>query len=360
MSKFYEIRLTPIDKFFFGGESYFDDKDGVFYFQHSRRFPQQTTLLGMLRFQLLRNNGLFEDRDGKLTIVDTQRAEQVIGPESFNGRNDGFGQVKRISPVFILEKDKHDPLYAISQLEQETGGSAAPVFTMSKGKTSLKQGIEQDSIPFVSNYSSKKGFRDVLVNKDRSYVKPLDLVYDDREAPQIGIYKNYRNQSKNDEEGFFKMQYQRFRPGYAFGCYIELGDDVVLTNEVITMGKERTSFSMAIRPLQQSPFEAPSITAGDQVLLISDAWLSPQYFQYCQAVIGEAIPFRNLHYSLKKDNNNYADKPHFGLTNRVNLLQRGALLYVKDTATAASELQKALAYNPAYRMIGYNHYLILK
>ena len=61
----YKIELTPVDKFFFGGDMTFQvgnaksDFNERFssYIIKSSYYPQQTSLLGMLRFLILRNAG---------------------------------------------------------------------------------------------------------------------------------------------------------------------------------------------------------------------------------------------------------------------------------------------------------------
>lgn len=52
----YLIKLTPLDKFFFGQKKTFGD-DNVNYVVYSSFFPQQTALLGLLRYQVLQIAG---------------------------------------------------------------------------------------------------------------------------------------------------------------------------------------------------------------------------------------------------------------------------------------------------------------
>ena len=89
MKNKYRITLTPVDKFFFGGDMTFqvgsDEKDRFntqysSYIIQSRYFPQQTSLLGMLRFLILRDNeNVFKDNK----IVNEKKAEDLIGNKSF-------------------------------------------------------------------------------------------------------------------------------------------------------------------------------------------------------------------------------------------------------------------------------------
>ena len=57
------IKLTPLGEFFFGGDVTFGKANKRSYYVQSRRFPQQTTLLGMLRYELLKKNNLLSPTD---------------------------------------------------------------------------------------------------------------------------------------------------------------------------------------------------------------------------------------------------------------------------------------------------------
>ncbi|MEI6411943.1 MAG: hypothetical protein WCR52_21305, partial [Bacteroidota bacterium] len=60
-TKIWHIRLIPAGQFYFGGErnfSFGEKEDSSNYLVKSNYFPQQTGLLGMLRFVLLREAGL--------------------------------------------------------------------------------------------------------------------------------------------------------------------------------------------------------------------------------------------------------------------------------------------------------------
>lgn len=107
------IKLTPVDKFFFGGDMAFyvegdeshNDNYGT-YFVESSMFPQQTSLLGMLRFLLLRGDpSLF---DGSRIIPGKEdEVVKLIGASSFQVRNQGrdtsvFGKIRNIHRCFVL------------------------------------------------------------------------------------------------------------------------------------------------------------------------------------------------------------------------------------------------------------------
>ena len=58
----YRFILTPLDKIFFGGEkSPFKEE----YFQYSRQLPQQTSILGFLRYEILKRTNAINDPSKK-------------------------------------------------------------------------------------------------------------------------------------------------------------------------------------------------------------------------------------------------------------------------------------------------------
>ena len=110
MNKTYLITLTPMGKFFFGGDMTFTvngkDTDFTSYIIRSNKFPQQTSLLGMLRFLILRNDRNVFDSSSQ-SIIDTTKAKDLIGDRSFEitGSKGSFGVIKNISPCFVQAKN---------------------------------------------------------------------------------------------------------------------------------------------------------------------------------------------------------------------------------------------------------------
>ena len=99
MSQFYRITLTPLDTFFFGGETTFGQDAGANYFAVSNRFPQQTTLLGLLRHQILMQNDAFP--------LPNANATDLIGENSFDAEmKHSFGSIKHLSPIVMQKAGK--------------------------------------------------------------------------------------------------------------------------------------------------------------------------------------------------------------------------------------------------------------
>ena len=110
------IKLQPLDRFFFGGDVTFGQNNED-YFVRSLKYPQQTTLLGMLRYILLLQNDLLDEK-GK--VKDYKKANNLIGTDSFDPNEQGqsFGVIQNLSPIFIYGPE--GPLFVQSREFGET------------------------------------------------------------------------------------------------------------------------------------------------------------------------------------------------------------------------------------------------
>ena len=112
--KKYLITLKPLEAYLFGGDTTFgtfgDDKNSS-YLVHSRLFPQQSAILGMLKKEIMTQSGVLTKKvkgewvDGK----NKQEAKSLVGSSKFdilsNSLQD-FGTIKEISPIFLIRKDE--------------------------------------------------------------------------------------------------------------------------------------------------------------------------------------------------------------------------------------------------------------
>ena len=88
----YLIKMTPLNTYFFGGEKTFTSAKGeTNYFARSNRWPQQTTVLGMLRYLI-----------GK--SVEPEFDSAKIGSHSFivGASDNTFGFIDKLSPAFLV------------------------------------------------------------------------------------------------------------------------------------------------------------------------------------------------------------------------------------------------------------------
>lgn len=361
----YHIKLRPLSKYFFGGEKYYDEQDSVFYFERSREFPQQTTILGVLRYQLLLENGLISlgTHGAHIKKDDRESATALIGETSFNGQVSSFGSITYVSPITIVDSDdNHWITYPKAKLKNNRYADLEVKF-LDNCKLSLHCDSEvYNKIPEFKNFDHKEGieygFRLWGNNKE---FQPRNTVFNEdvKNEEQIGIYKAYRDKgvvSETEEKGFYKYQYCHLNAGFAFSCYVKSEKAFKEKKSIVRLGKERAAFELEV---SESPnlFLNDKITPGSQVLLLSDAYLPEDWSQYCKTAVCEILPFNNLRFDLKKTKN-YSNLPTKG-EKRLNLLQRGSLLWVSDSQDHASGIEKLFKSQIAFTAIGYNHYLVI-
>ena len=103
----YLIKLYPIDEFFFGAVSNFGDKNEN-YRIISEKFPQQTSILGMIRKEILLKENFLKK---KYSPEEEEKVKKLIGSESFNISSENkqdFGMIKSISAISLgNEKDSY-------------------------------------------------------------------------------------------------------------------------------------------------------------------------------------------------------------------------------------------------------------
>ena len=99
----YKVNFQPVGTFYFGNERTLGP-DNADYFASSNYLPQQTTILGVIRYRLLEMRGWLKDHNG-YTAGKKDDIDALIGPKSFCGnppeKSSEFGVLKSLSPLFI-------------------------------------------------------------------------------------------------------------------------------------------------------------------------------------------------------------------------------------------------------------------
>lgn len=106
--KLIEIKLTPITPYFFGKEPFHQLGNKTDYYQTSLDSPQQTTLLGLLRHKILRDNKIDLNKLAPKNPSNL-KVEDLIGKRSFQVNDNNFncfGKIHSISPCYIVNPDE--------------------------------------------------------------------------------------------------------------------------------------------------------------------------------------------------------------------------------------------------------------
>ncbi|MFD2520358.1 type III-B CRISPR module-associated Cmr3 family protein [Emticicia soli] len=334
----YLVTLKPRSKFFFGGDRTFTAQERQNYYAHSTHFPQQTALLGMLRYAILNERGFLEEEEEK---------EKLVGATGFDLEAVSHGIIKTISPVFLLEKQA---VWLSAGLDRQ----GDIVLKLSESKTLRLDG-----------YDAKKGLSQYFISSDNSSesLKKLDDFFKDN--PQVGNAKDRKGQTQPD--AFFKHNYKSFKRQekinyeslFAFGFELETTEEIEFSKiKTVFLGAE-SSFTIELTP-SNGIFETIESTnqllkakeaSNHKIVLLSDCFIPDLGVlkSYSSFILTDKpVPFK---FNINKQSDYYTS---INRSNQYHLLSRGTVIYPKDI-TEVTELIEA---SIAFRTIGYNHYQI--
>lgn len=357
MSK-YKITLTPVDKFFFGGDMTFcvgnDDNDYFnrqysSYIIKSSMFPQQTSLLGMLRFLILRKAGEAVFKNNR--IVDKKASISLIGSSGFkvtydDGKRNAFGIIKNISHVRVL-RDKTElefaPLFEDIDFDKYTEGS----YNFGKLK-----------IPKLSReqYDAKDGLDRALTDGANRY----DLSHVFVEDRRMGISRSLTS-GKTDAGALFKQISYRFNDEEAKHCFVFYADvdNIDLTKydgELVSVGGDNSQFIIGITKSEEPVYKSVPLMLN----LLSPAFIKrDDVRKHTRFAVTQLMSFRFL---TDRDDNKDGDDRTFHILNsklkrseRYELYAPGSTFYFENDKEKQNFIE-ILESRMDFRQIGYNEY----
>jgi len=329
----YLITLRPIDSYFFGGAITFGDGGNLNYLVKSEKMPQQTTILGMLRKEILKQHGPYHKNINDYTNEEKVKIYEKIGklPFSEKGPND-FGAIKSISPIYIKDGKIHyipvplDFSIKYKDISAGTYGSNA----MTKDKTSipsLEEYKPKIALPrgFIADNGKSRIENDE--DKDKGIFQPVE---------KVGIRKNPAGGA--DEEAYYKQTRYMLKEDFRFALIFE--SDLELKDSIVEMGGERSTFEMIAKatPLVFSKIFENVHAPKNGVLLFADSFAPADIYDLCDFAITEIISFQ--HFSDHSKNIERSPIYH--------LLKRGSVLYGN-----AEKVEQALN-RPHLAKVGFN------
>ena len=388
-SAIYHIKLTPTGKYFFGGEITFGADGGSNYLVKSNRYPQQTGILGMLRQQLLMQNGLLKNPHAGGQISDLQAAEKLIGSRGFDTENcKDYGVIKQLSPIFMEDDESNQyltaPLDEGWRLRLEPGSPMLENESTEPPVFPLLENVDEDEGKYKP-YSYKKGTKHQLMattNGNLKYTYHENCIFIPSE--QIGIKKN--DDGATEQNAFYKQTSYLLKKGFAFAFFVHLNGSEMpfkLNDALLEMGGERSGFKMEVEKIsdvsdfaQVLPEFEPDILTGEiseeakgridaKILLTANAYANArELLRCCHFAITQTVPFRYVKTNIARTRHYYNlrdwDVDERGAPQRsqkYNLLQKGSVLYVKKSKLA--QVEEALNAYKQFQKIGYNHYQVL-
>ncbi len=376
----YLIKLTPHDTFFFGTGKEFGAENQN-YFVKSGYFPQQTTLLGMLRYQLLcqADDDIFSENE----IKDKGKARDLIGAKSFTkGEKRTFGTIKRLSSMFLMKGNKK--LFPLSK-----------EFQKDTDKYLMKE-LSKD-LNLLENYNPKYGLPELWIDEDKNIYSLEDIF---TAVEKVGIRKNY--EGKTDDNAFYMQTFRKFRDDdFSFAFFVEC-EVKIEPNNLVFVGGERQSFNMEVKEVnkdfkvEDSPFYIhlfnlkekkdennidcyQSSKNAHKVVLISDAYLEDITEKTCDFAITETVGFRCLISEVEKTENFYSiprskktdekkqdykdykeqyKEKNLYKSEQIELYKRGSVFYFSDESKLKGFTEKLT--DSEFYTIGYNHFITIK
>lgn len=351
MSKTMLVTFTPADPFFFGGELTFGNGEGRNFYAASRCFPQQTTLVGVLRHVLfeagLKNN---------------------MGQSFVVGSQPDFGFLKSISPVFLKGNGQHlMPVIFPAKSEaaetcDTTKFSAVSVNYQESNTERTNFGGNSQPATSIKDFNEKEGLKEFLMDDSGSCL-PYQKYF--HEVSKTGIGRHRQTHITLDGYFYRQMMY-KLQKSFSFACFVT-GDDQLfeaIKKRNMPMGGEKVNFTLNVEETNQSfsdlfdqSFLRKRISgAFDWVMLTSDAFVESDIYDKCSLAMTDTISFRNI---VTPDSSKYTgalksskDAIHRYKSKKFTMLKRGSILFAKDKLSdVTSHLD-----NPDFQKIGYNLY----
>lgn len=311
----YKIKITPLQYYFFGGEKHNEEFE-TNYFVESLDYPQQTTILGMLRYFLLQKNGLLNGKNSEAAKKDNKI--ELIGEQSFEYSYDReFGRIKQISPLYFTN-NKTDYFFAPIDINFKLNDDFILLYGENK----------------FNSKDLKKYIKQYLINNTNNLVE-LDSII--KSIKQVGNEKGEKGATK--ENAFYKQTQKILDAGWSFAvdATIEITD---LKGEYfIPFGAEKNIFKIEISNIET--FTKITINQAyytrnkPYILCCSDCFIDGNLIKSLPFAVNDFISFRNFRSSINTKNY-YAFKKEQDINNgiirssRYQLLKRGSVLYFNN------------------------------
>lgn len=357
----YCVELEPIEDYFFGNERSFGfgRKDKVNYnnyFVISENLPTQTTLLGMMRYFILKRNGLLYKNFNNKGLDENQIKEQerFIGRRSFTIYSDDsqkvldYGAIKTISPIFL--KNLNGQILVRTPYNGKVVNGALELRGLKNHKIQIMDGKTTKEFKLIDKINLKKEdeIRNSFVVLDSKEIKKDNDIF--KSHVKVGI-----NLSLKDE-GFFKKEYKFFKE-YKLCFYVGIDETVFKINEKITdvvyMGMGKSAFKVSIYPennkIKDQIKNTFKMENNNIYYALSDLACKDidKLNKYCDLILAKTRNFRFLTTNYQ-GNNFYTKLNQSGL---YNIIRGGSVFFVKDDEV---DNFKQLFNDENYTKIGFN------
>lgn len=335
----YMVTLKPVGSYFFGGEVTLGDGTTQNYFVKSNLLPQASALLGLIRYEVLRENNLLSYNPKDNNIVN--KVKYLIGENGFSlkqtdANTKALGIIKSISPVFLYKPDEKC-YYTIERVDRKAKMTNKPkkedIQTLSvkrevmdNCRCSFSPGQGSVKLQSIADFNEKVyDYNTYWCDNKGNRLTLKEDVFTFTES--IGITKNGRKE--NEKDAFFKQEMIQLNPALCMAFMAEMTDGNSLHEgeSWVFLGGNRSMFKMNIQHLPDQDFDfrtyfKPLHVNGSR-LALGDAYLPDETRQAYPFIWGTSIPFRHMENTVN-DGHSWR-KPKKSVL--YNLQQRGSIIY---------------------------------
>jgi hypothetical protein len=370
--------LRPLDRVQFGKER---DPDRQDYYVASRPWPQQSALLGLLRYLLLRQNGLLlgTEKGTWDKGAELDRVHDLIGPTSFTGDPDtSYGILRSVGPLSIWRKE--DDRHFFPCMDLQHGMAELTATAMQAGHGAKDFGLAHD----FTDFDAKDPAELLLTDLEGGTAALMDKgtgahgrSHMDRQGEGVffkfttpGVVKTYAGDKEREDKAghFYVTESYVMRRGFGFSftaSFASLPSGSTEPNwgaqRLVRFGSDGHPWSIQAKKLSGSTAKKET-TEGSQFLLLTDARVDSELFNHCRAVVGDVQHFRNQRKSTRTTWAHHATHSvqEEQASERLQyepsglLLKRGTVLWAKKGSE--DKVEEALQGYQAFRTIGYNQW----
>lgn len=336
----YLIRMKPCEPYTFGTEQDFrfpgiDRMGKETYFVLSKDMPEQTTILGMLRYMILEEKGLLRS-DFQYTEAEKKQIEYYIGSESFHFSSENkqsFGLIHSVSPVFLID-DKGD-YYIKNPFHNKSDNGYDPMKIEEKIMETSEGRI---CLPKEKEYNPKDGYGEGYYNLTYGCVRK-DLF-----QSEIVVGNRKNGKEETDEDSFFKRETKILQNGFSIAVFIEA--ERFPDKGFAYMGLKKSLFQVTAEEVKRNDLI-------DKVEKAFEKGEEPWQYALSDIVIYDVISYDTFCIVEKKEVRNL--KTSYEMTNYVNQLKRSNIQY--NLIQSGSVFYRSCGLNlknENCRQIGYN------
>lgn len=371
----YLVTLKPVEAFFFGGERTFE-----FYGENNKKelqnnivkssmFPQQTSILGMLRKEILNIKKLIKE-DWDYKDSDKEKIKKYIGSESFNidRQEQDFGIIKKISPVFLAEinNEKYNFMMKIPKDHNKSLEKICKYTPLEFSTVGYKCNFAEE-IHIPIDYDGKKGISNDFVNIETGEIIKSEDVFKVDDYIGIRLVDDKKITEKNSLFRLVKYKLNcDCNKDIRFVFTVDIDESLFDKNEkidgyksIVSLGGEGSYFYINFKKVDYDITKKIKFLKYKcqnefykKIVLLSDTYINKKiYEEYCDYSIAESIDFRNIERnSYKKIEGSYYKgfkKTDF----RYSFLEKGSVLFIESHKF--KEFMKDID-NKNLRKIGYN------